>query len=536
MTPRHLLPTLAALLLAGPALAPSLLAQESAPTAGGLPELDIPEDLAGLKSLTGIPFPEAYKRVLIYSAGANYVYQRTVGLLLQTEIDRQKSAGLDLSRIEVSDEEVEARIEKKKGEYEAQNASSPVDFWGAVRALGFTPEAYRVEVRQMMMLDRLFFPDDPDLWPEDILKEAFDAGKENSLWDSWVVQVRDQLRKAKEEGNPEQVDETMRQLMVRPRIIRWLMQRYEIREPFHGLPPGVALDVQGRTMGTDELLAACAERIGPVERERALAFTERMFRLERALDQKGWLLTPEECLAKIAEEKKEYENSPISYEQVAIEFQGFPSMELYHQWYRLRMSFRRSLPDPFPMEMMKEHLEQRSLFLAGGKADAEVILISARDPDTGVFPKEGDPYAEALERARKAAQELADGAKWGSTLVKYSDFPESLPGGFQGAPQPRSGRFGPQTRNQLRQFLGENDYTDFLGIFSVADHCFFRAEPATIYGPVKGAYGWYIYKLKRRLPPEKELDLEGNERHRYLVGDDLLSTRFLAFVAQVMGG
>ncbi len=535
MTFQRLLTTLPALLLAGLALPCPTLAQE-APQGQELPALDIPADLAGTKNLAGVSFPEAYKRVLLYSAGANYVYQRTVGLLLEAEIERQRAAGLDLARIEVTDEEVEARIQKKKGEYETQNRDAKVGFWGAVQALGFSPEAYRLEVRQMLILDRLFFPDDPDLWPEDILKEAFEAGKENSLWDSWVVQVRDQLRQAKEEGNPQQVDETMRQLMVRPRVIRWLMGRYEIREPFHGLPEGVALEVAGRTMGTDELLVACANRIGPVEKERALAFTRRMFRLERILKEKGWLLTPEQCLEKIAEEKKEYENSPISYEQVALEFQGFPSMELYHQWYRLRMSFRQSLPEPFPLEMMQEHLEQRALFLGGGKADAEVILLSARNPDTGVFAKTGDPYAEALERAQRAAKELADGAKWGSTLVKYSDFPESLPGGFQGAPQPRSGRFGPQTRNQLRQFLGENDYTDFLGVFSVADHCFFRAELATIYGPVRGAFGWYIYKLKRRLPPEKELDLEGNERHRYLVGDDLLSTRFLAFVAEAMGG
>jgi hypothetical protein len=89
-------------------------------------------------------------------------------------------------------------------------------------------------------------------------------------------------------------------------------------------------------------------------------------------------------------------------------------------------------------------------------------------------------------------------------------------------------------RNPLRQFLGENDFTDFLIGTSVADHLFFEAEPEAIYGPVEGVYGFYLYKLQTRSEPTQQVDWRNNERHGYFVRDDYLNEKFLEYVTAAL--
>ena len=60
-----------------------------------------------------------------------------------------------------------------------------------------------------------------------------------------------------------------------------------------------------------------------------------------------------------------------------------------------------------------------------------------------------------------------------------------------GAPQPKKGRLGNQGRNPLRQFLGENDYMDFLLGGSIGEEILFNAKIDEIYGPVRGPLGFY---------------------------------------------
>jgi hypothetical protein len=216
-----------------------------------------------------------------------------------------------------------------------------------------------------------------------------------------------------------------------------------------------------------------------------------------------------------------------------LQFLGYPSMEVFHRVHRLRESFR-DRQGEVPKDEVDAHVAARLSFLGQGKADAEVIYFSARDMSNGTYAKEGDPFAEAKQRADKAAAELRAGSDWAAVLLKYSDFPEAYPGTQPGMPTPNRGRFGAMPRNQLRDFLGENDYFDFLYGISVGDQIFFDAEPGTIYGPVMGPTGWMVYKLTRRLAPEVEIDLENSERHQYLVNDDLLNVRFFGFVDEVM--
>ena len=55
-----------------------------------------------------------------------------------------------------------------------------------------------------------------------------------------------------------------------------------------------------------------------------------------ALEAEGVLMSNEETLALVEEERKEYIGSVVTYEQIALEFMGFPSLELYHAYKQLR--------------------------------------------------------------------------------------------------------------------------------------------------------------------------------------------------------
>lgn len=542
--------------------------------------LGLSEELAKKQGPHGISFQEAYARALLYLSGPTQVFQKSIGLMIDLEIERRQNAGEPLPDLDFSDEAVEAEINSRI-ERTAQQQPG-LDFWAQVEALGYTRERYKHEVRTHMRLDGLFFPPNPEEWSP-ILEDIFDASAENSLYFSMVEPLKEQFAKSLEETNkPFQIDPTTMQLFLRPTVLRWMMKEYVITEPFHGLPEGIAMKVGSKEVKTVDLLKDMAAVIGPVERERAAAWVEVTWALAADLKEKDILLTPEEVLAIITEEKKEYVNSPISYEQVALQFLGFPSMQAYHQYYQLRMSFRKSLPDPYPEDILRNQLEERGHFLGDGKVEAEVILFSALNKDTRTFPKEGDPFADAEKRAAAAAKELQEGAEWNSTLMKYSDYPDTYPNANAAFPQPHFGRFGVQSRNPLRDFLGENEFMDFLFGGSVADQLFFKAQKGEVYGPVRGPLGYYIFRLNRRVDPSRTLHftksevvpgqtggvqtvkqllasdefkkMEGTEeekqkkaeerlaqqieaivkRHVFLAGDDYLTTRFHSYIGQVL--
>jgi len=493
--------------------------------------LGIPPAMAARKGPDGLSFAEAYKRTLIYHFGATQVFQRKMGLLLDAEVARRKARGDDLSWIRTDDAKVEARIQA--GIEQLKKSDPDKDFWEVLASLGYDKESYRREVRRAILLEELFFPADPDRWPSDA-KEIYGAGEESSVYDTFLVDQLKRMRAAKAKGQAAKIDDTLKEMLLRPTIQEWLMKQATILEPFDGLPEGTALQVGGERIATDDLLARVLPRIGPVERERAARWVETVWMVGAELKRRGLLITPRQTLDIIAEEKKDYVDSPISYEQVVTEFQGFPSMDAYREFYRLRMSFRKSLPDPIPLEELRAHLEKRRAYFADGKVDAEVILCSAMNRDTGTFPRAGDPFADAEKRIRAAAAELQAGHGWAQVREKVSDYKPIDPKAPQGAPQENKGRFGPTRRNPLLDFLGENDYTAFLLGNSFGDTLFFEAEPGKVYGPVRGPLGWYLYRVNGRQPPHLEIDLEKNERHRFLVEDDYLTLKFNRFVDQVM--
>ncbi|MFK5956302.1 MAG: hypothetical protein QM477_07650 [Planctomycetota bacterium] len=479
-------------------------------------------------SSVAISHEEKVKRTYIFTTGSRYMLQRVLDELLADEQLRRKEANLPLADVEISDEEVETALAAR---IEAVRAQDPnLDFWQQVIAQGFTEKTFRQEMRRSIKARAMFFPLDPEQWPAEQLQEILGE----QYWDGMMADSLKERLEAKAKNEPMgQINDQTLNMLLMPTIWRYLMDKAEILYPVDGLPEGVAMRVNGRDVKTDEVIAIINPFLGETDRKWAEIFVNRIEAAEAALTKSGKWLSDEAAAELLAAEAAEYEGTFIPHEMMVTQFLGYPSMEVYSQFFRAKHSFRQTLPEEGTEEYRKlqdAQIASRSTFYGAGKVDVDIILISARDLATGKFSLSGDPYQAAKEHANEVAEILATGTDFEEVLMEYSDLPERVPGSRDGMPQPHRGHLGMQSRNDLRGFVGESDYTDFLFGYSISDDIFFLAEEGGIYGPVRGPYGYYFYRVKSRLAPANKIDIDANERDLYIVNDDLLTTSFLKFL------
>ncbi|MHC4822860.1 MAG: peptidylprolyl isomerase [Planctomycetota bacterium] len=483
------------------------------------------------ETATEVSHEERVKRAYVYSVGKRYILQRTLDELLLDEIQLRKEAETFVGDVEISPEEIQAEVDKRLAAVKAQDAT--LDFWQQVRAQGFTEQTFRQELRRSLQMRNMFFPADPEMWPVARLEEVL-----GEQWKQFMLKNHQDMIALKKEGkDPGEVPEQTMNMILRPTIWSHLIGQAEIVYPSDGLPEGVVLRVNGREVKTEDALAVIQPFLGETDKQLAEAFVLRLEIAEAALKASGSWLSDEEYQALYDAEAAEFEGSIIPHEMLVTQFLGFPTMELYKDFFRARKSFRSTLPADGSDEykaMQKKQIAERGTFFGNGKVKVDIILISARDTSTGKFPLTGDPYTGAEERAMEVAQILADGSDFSDVLLEYSDYPESVAGSQAGMTQPDRGRFPMLSRNDLRNFLGESDYVDFLIGYSITDDIFFHAEPGAIYGPVRGSLGYYIYRVESRQAPTKEVPTEGDERTMYTVNDDLLTANFFAFVNKLL--
>jgi hypothetical protein len=218
-----------------------------------------------------------------------------------------------------------------------------------------------------------------------------------------------------------------------------------------------------------------------------------------------------------------------------LQFLGFPSMEIYYQYFRARHSYKSAMPAKDSEEyadLVKDIVAARGSFYSADKIQVDVIMLGVRSKTTGRFPTKGNPYIACLERANEVGEILSEeGADWDSILLDYSDYPETV-GGAQSStlPQPHRGKLPMQSRNDLRGFLMENDYTDFILPNSMAGQMFFASEVGEIYGPIMTPLGYSFYRINKVAKGSKVVDYAANERDAFVIDDDMLTTRFHAYV------
>ena len=87
--------------------------------------------------------------------------------------------------------------------------------------------------------------------------------------------------------------------------------------------------------------------------------------------------------------------------------------------------------------------------------------------------------------------------------------------------------------NQLRQQLRENEFTQLLDGFSIAEHLFFDAEVGKTFGPIQAPESWLICRVNSRTAPRRKISVKV-DRERELVREDFITYRFLEWANGVI--
>ena len=476
---------------------------------------------------------EQMTRGLIYSCGSRYILQRTLSELLNDEIARRRAANIFVGDVDIIDEDIDAQIQKRVDL--VLNQDPTLDFWEQVRAQGFTTETFRDELRRNLQAQRMFFPEDPSEWPVEQLAKAL-----GQHWTDFLKDDHQTLLDMKEKGESQPLNDQMMNQFLMPTIWMSLIKNGMTMTPADGLPEGVCLRVNGRDIPTAEVYEIIEPMITAVERDWAESFVANMNLASNDLKANGHWMTDEAYMTALNAERAEYEGTIIPHEMMILQFLGFPSMEIYYQYFRARHSYKSAMPAKDSKEyaaLVKDIVAARGSFYSADKIQVDVIMLGVRSKTTGRFPTKGDPYAACLERANEVGEILSEeNADWDSILLDYSDYPETV-GGAQSStlPQPHRGKLPMQSRNDLRGFLMENDYTDFILQNSMAGQMFFSSDVGEIYGPIRTPLGYSFYRINKVAKGSKVIDYAANERDAFVIDDDMLTTHFHAYVKGLRG-
>lgn len=480
------------------------------------------EGAAGKPSAFGEPLSaggaripdEEIQRYLCFGLGNKQVESAKFQVLIDQELARRKEAGEDLSRFEVSDEEMERYVAKQREDFLLRYPT--LDFPTEVGRALLSVDLWREGARQALVFDKLFLPENPDEWPalsrEVVIEWGGPAFYEDAK-QTYEARKQKQIEEGLDEIPP---DDPIFVDALRQTVLAALNDFARVETNPERLPAGVLMSVEDVPIRIDTIYAKIAPEVTPEALDSTKRFLVLCRLLEDDLASKEKLLGWDE-FEKVFAKDSTYRKELNKHQMLGVEVLGFPSLEAYARYQRIVKSHERVIAEELADDQkLSAHLPLLNQITGAAKADAEVILLSAYDFDHVRWKENG--WADAKRRAEELKRQIDAGADWGQMLELHSEFWDPPMPEVGQKPQfgfRFKGKWGPQTRNQLLNFMEESEYRTFLYGPSITDHVFFEQPLGTIEGPFKGPKGYYITRLISRTPPSRPLDL-GQPVHRQI--------------------
>ena len=476
------------------------------------------------------------RRQLIYQFGRAELESRKLDVFINDEINSQLAAGVPPEQFGIPKSEIDAAIaetlEKVKEQYPDLKPEA------VLQINGVDTRNLPSLTRQSKLFDLVFLPDNPNDWPP-LTTEAL----MERMGEEFVSQTKSSYegRSALEaEQTPEERAQAQGSLgmfnhLIRTQVRAALNDAATIETASNGLPAEIVMRVNGTDVLTEELFEQVSSKLteSDVAEVEALLIKNKL--VEQALRAKDAWLEGEEWEMAWESHVEENANSIFPLETIAVLLRGFPSLEIYSEYYRLASSFERMVSADITDETLGKHVDERAGHIINlAEVESEIILISAFDFPNNRWIEGG--WEAAGEEALAVVDELAamEGKNWDELLVKHSDFWDppapTTPVAQDPAQQKRKnkGRFGRRNRNTLLQMLGESDFTTYLRGSSIVDEIFFHMEAGEVGGPFLGEHGYYIVRVLDRTPPRSTRDLR-DEDFKTMVLQDFVTDGLTKF-------
>ena len=536
--------------------------------------------------LEEVVIPEGeVKRFLIYGTYRPALEWRRIHALIEDEIRLRAAEGKDVSHLVVSDEMFEAHYGKKLAEFVEKYPMLDIEteISRAYRSLAW----YRRELRQEMLFDAVFVPEDQAQWPDltfealrqeagEILIDDFRKSYERRT--TFLTEQRAEWQAktdAGEEAGPKPVlqpEDSMYRSILRQIVRDNLYKVVDTKTALTGLSEDLIATMDFDWDGQAELTVTTAEIWSDVELivsqqdvDDARQFLALVEAARQRLEYEGKLLSDEEIATELEEITSKFQSGMFDLGQIAIGGHQFPSVEAYGDYFGLHESYKRSIDEDTQVALgaqlpdsLREHLHQANHVMGLAKVDTEVLLVAAFDFENYEWIEGGWDKARAkaerlvaeMQRNQDAfeksqAGEAIDGENapldpvtfWQLLIDDHCDFWDPPPpqhGRQSTVGYKQKGRFGERTRNDLRSLMSESSYHLFLRGELLTDRVFFDQPVGVVDGPHKGSFGYYVTKVLRRSAPSRPLNTN-DRRHIDLLRDDYARVSFVAYAHEALG-
>lgn len=494
----------------------------------------------------------------------------------------------------VTDEEFDAMMSLKISDFAEKYPTLSLDT--EVSRAFRTPRWHKRELRQEMLFDRTFLPDNPDNWPaltyEALRQEAGEIliddfrdsyGRRSAELEKNMTEWNAAKDAGTDPGPKPTIrgEDSMYRSILRQIVRDTVFGVCDTKTSMDGLDPSAAVSMDLDWDGEADLVVTVAELWNDVKEtvsEREIVEARRYLALIEATRQRlaneGKLLSDEEAQTHMDAVRASFGSDVFGISTQALAAHQFPSVESYAAYMPLIEGYKKSVAGLMenPAEgglapALRNHLDHCNQVMGLAKVDAEVLLISAFDFDNykwidggwdkarekatwlkGELEKNAVAYAEQRKQRMEAAaagedftpeNEVMDPPDyWSRLLDEQCDFwdppppAKGRPGSDHG--YKKNGRFGERTRNDLRQMLTESPYSNFLWGGLLTDQIYFKQAPGSIVGPLAGPHGWYLTKVIKRTPTQRPLNIN-DEKHLELLRADWVRMSFIEYAQEALG-
>jgi len=239
------------------------------------------------------------------------------------------------------------------------------------------------------------------------------------------------------------------------------------------LEPGVLIKIEDMELKTEDVYAVLKDKVNNADRMMALREIFVYKAMDRALNEAGCLLTPEEAEKAYREHEKQYEGSFFTVELLA-QLYGYLNMECYKSVYARKAGFEKMIEDEKnDFNRIKRFYEKESRFhYEKGKVKLNAIFFGVYNQTTNVYRKDGYQWASSM--GLEVMKRLEAGESFESLAKEYFN---------------KDGVFSTYDFNlmdlrSLRQTFAESPKSALFSGFSMSEYVYYSARKGELVGPI----------------------------------------------------